>query len=44
MITDQATFAYLADVFVLPQWRGQWYQQGLDGASWRIPACRTCGA
>ncbi|MBV8679499.1 MAG: GNAT family N-acetyltransferase [Aquitalea sp.] len=22
MITDQATFAYLADVFVLPDWRG----------------------
>lgn len=23
MITDQATFAYLADVFILPEWRGK---------------------
>lgn len=23
VITDQATFAYLADVFILPEWRGQ---------------------
>ncbi len=23
VITDQATFAYLADVFVLPEWRGK---------------------
>ena len=29
MITDQATFAYLADVFVLPQWRGQGISKAL---------------
>ncbi|NWK77795.1 GNAT family N-acetyltransferase [Aquitalea sp. LB_tupeE] len=29
MITDQATFAYLADVFVLPLWRGQGVSKAL---------------
>ncbi len=29
MITDQATFAYLADVFVLPDWRGRGISKAL---------------
>ncbi|MBA4708329.1 GNAT family N-acetyltransferase [Aquitalea aquatica] len=29
MITDQATFAYLADVFVLPDWRGSGISKAL---------------
>lgn len=29
MITDQATFAYLADVFVLPEWRGHGISKAL---------------
>jgi len=29
MITDQATFAYLADVFVLPAWRGRGISKAL---------------
>ena len=29
MITDQATFAYLADVFVLPDWRGHGISKAL---------------
>ena len=32
VITDQATFAYLADVFVLPQHRGLGYAAELIGA------------
>lgn len=31
-VTDRATFAYLADVFVLPAWRGQGIARGLVGA------------
>lgn len=29
--TDKATFAYLADVFVLPEWRGQGHSKTLIG-------------
>lgn len=28
-VTDQATFAYLADVFVLPEYRGRGYGHGI---------------
>ena len=32
MVTDRATFAYLADVFVLPEWRGRGYSKQLVAA------------
>ncbi|KRG70932.1 GNAT family N-acetyltransferase [Pseudoxanthomonas dokdonensis] len=32
VVTDHATFGYLADVFVLPAWRGQGYSKQLVAA------------
>jgi GNAT superfamily N-acetyltransferase len=38
MITDRATFAYLADVFVLPEYRGQGVSRALMDAIAAHPA------
>ena len=37
VITDSATFAYLADVFVLPEYRGQGYARQLMAAIMAYP-------
>jgi predicted GNAT family acetyltransferase len=37
-VTDRATFAYLADVFVLPEWRGDGLGQWMIGAVLHHPA------
>lgn len=38
VVTDQATVAYLCDVFVLPAWRGRGAARGILGAMDRHPA------
>jgi GNAT superfamily N-acetyltransferase len=38
VITDFATFAYLADVFVVPEYRGKGYGKQLVGAVLRHPS------
>ena len=38
VVTDRATFAYLCDVFVLPEYRGQGVARGILGAVDRHPA------
>lgn len=38
VVTDQATFAYLADVFVLPAHRGQGYSKALVAAVMAHPS------
>jgi GNAT superfamily N-acetyltransferase len=38
VVTDRATFAYLADVFVLPEWRDDGLGQWMIGAILRYPA------
>ncbi|NML32788.1 GNAT family N-acetyltransferase [Paraburkholderia antibiotica] len=40
VITDQATFAYLCDVFVLPAQRGKGYASALLGHIFASPALR----
>jgi GNAT superfamily N-acetyltransferase len=37
VVTDRATFAYLADVFVLPEWRGDGLGQWMIGVILRHP-------
>nr|WP_199068479.1 GNAT family N-acetyltransferase [Chromobacterium sp. ASV5] len=41
VISDQATFAYLADVFVLPAWRGQGVSKQLLAAVLAHPALQN---
>lgn len=41
MITDQATFAYLADVFVLPDWRGRGISKALLAYIMAYPALQN---
>jgi GNAT superfamily N-acetyltransferase len=40
LITDKATFAYLADVFILPEHRGKGLSKWLMTLSIHIPKCR----
>ena len=42
VITDKATFGYLADVFVLPEHRGRGHSKALVAAILAHPSCKGC--
>ncbi|HZI57025.1 MAG TPA: GNAT family N-acetyltransferase, partial [Verrucomicrobiae bacterium] len=42
IVSDQATFAYLADVFVLPEYRGRGLSRWLMNVLWGILICKGC--